>query len=145
MAFKTGFSERLDELRFPSPRSPPVDSPYSHTPLSPPASMMSAFSRPTPDVRANLQRRFTTDAGKLSSWNFLNQQSANSTDTLDLLSSVSIASSVGCCCTCSCSAVLFRQLAFCDFALNPCRVHRGAPASQIRAFFSFLFFSFTLG
>lgn len=91
MAFKTGFSERLDELRFPSPRSPPVDASFSsHTPLSPPANMMSAFSRPTTDVRANLQRRFTTDAGKLSSWSFLNQQPTPPAESLDLLSSVSI-------------------------------------------------------
>ncbi|EED15139.1 RNA-binding protein, putative [Talaromyces stipitatus ATCC 10500] len=88
MAFKSGFSERLDELRFPSPRSPPVDAPFSHTPLSPPASMMSAFSRPTTDVRANLQRRFTTDASKLSSWSFLNQQPITSAESLDLLSSI---------------------------------------------------------
>lgn len=90
MAFKTGFSDRLDELRFPSPRSPPVDAPFSsHTPLSPPAGMMSAFSRPTTDVRANLQRRFTTDAGKLSSWSFLNQQPTPPAESMDLLSSVS--------------------------------------------------------
>jgi hypothetical protein len=52
--------------------------------------MMSAFSRPTTDVRANLQRRFTTDAGKLSSWSFLNQQPTPPAESLDLLSSVSI-------------------------------------------------------
>lgn len=47
------------------------------------------FSRPTADVRANLQRRFTTDSSKLSSWNYLSQGSAQSADPLDLLSSVS--------------------------------------------------------
>jgi hypothetical protein len=51
--------------------------------------MMSAFSRPTTDVRANLQRRFTTDAGKLSSWSFLNQQPTPPAESMDLLSSVS--------------------------------------------------------
>lgn len=105
MAFKPGFSDRLDELRFPSPRSPPVDPPFaSHTPLSPPASMMSAFSRPPTDVRANLQRRFTTDAGKLSSWNFLNQQPTPPAESMDLLSSVSFPfaclQSLLCCVSC---------------------------------------------
>ncbi|KAJ5925597.1 hypothetical protein N7454_008236 [Penicillium verhagenii] len=86
MAFKNGLSERLDELRFPSPRSPPSDSAYN--PLSPGSSNFgSGFSRPNSDVRANLQRRFTTDSSKLSSWNFLNQGTPQMPDTLDLLSS----------------------------------------------------------
>jgi hypothetical protein len=91
MAFKNGLSERLDELRFTSPRSPPADSHLpNYTPLSPGQSnMMSAFQRPPTDVRANLQRRFTTDA---STWNFLNQPSTQLPDSgpLDLLSSVSL-------------------------------------------------------
>ncbi|KAJ5648548.1 Armadillo-like helical [Penicillium lividum] len=85
MAFKNGLSERLDELRFPSPRSPPSESAYN--PLSPGNSNFSGFSRPTSDVRANLQRRFTTDSSKLSSWNFLNQGPPQAPDPLDLLSS----------------------------------------------------------
>ncbi|KAJ5541650.1 Armadillo-like helical [Penicillium frequentans] len=86
MAFKNGLSERLDELRFPSPRSPPSESTYN--PLSPGSSNFgSGFSRPSSDVRANLQRRFTTDSSKLTSWNFLNQGSTPMPDPLDLLSS----------------------------------------------------------
>ncbi|KAK2751378.1 hypothetical protein FQN55_001115 [Onygenales sp. PD_40] len=70
MAFKNGLSERLEELRFSSPRSPPADSPFSSypSPTRGQTSYISAFPPPAPDVRANLQRRFTTDASKLSSW-----------------------------------------------------------------------------
>ena len=92
MAFKNGLSERLDELRFPSPRSPPSESTFpGYTSLSPGHSnLVSPFSRPSGDVRANLQRRFTTDSSKFSSpWNPLNQGAPQMPDPLDLLSSVS--------------------------------------------------------
>lgn len=93
MAFKNGLSERLDELRFPSPRSPPSESAFpGYTSLSPGHSnFVSGFSRPSGgDVRANLQRRFTTDSSKLSSsWNYLNPGTSQLPDPLDLLSSVS--------------------------------------------------------
>lgn len=101
MAFKHGLSERLDELRFPSPRSPPSESAFpGYTSLSPGHSNFgSGFSsRPAGDVRANLQRRFTTDSSKFSSWNYLNQSSGSGSsagsgsgqmqDPVDLLSSV---------------------------------------------------------
>ncbi|KAJ5167722.1 Armadillo-like helical [Penicillium canariense] len=90
MAFKNGLSERLDELRFPSPRSPPSESVYpGYSSLSPGHSNFgSPFSRPSGEVRANLQRRFTTDSSKFpSSWNYLNQGAAQLPDPLDLLSS----------------------------------------------------------
>lgn len=92
MAFKNGLSERLDELRFPSPRSPPSESAFpGHSSLSPSHSNLnSAFSRPSGDVRANLQRRFTTDSSKFSSsWNYLSRGPGQSQDPVDLLSSVS--------------------------------------------------------
>ena len=42
-------------------------------------------------MRANLQRRFTTDSSKLSSsWNYLNPGTSQLPDPLDLLSSVSL-------------------------------------------------------
>ncbi|OJJ47950.1 hypothetical protein ASPZODRAFT_63370 [Penicilliopsis zonata CBS 506.65] len=90
MAFKNGLSERLDELRFPSPRSPPSESPFAgYSSLSPGHStLMTSFSRPSTDVRANLQRRFTTDSSKLSSWSYLNQGATPQVpDAMDLLSS----------------------------------------------------------
>ncbi|KAF9886652.1 hypothetical protein FE257_011292 [Aspergillus nanangensis] len=92
MAFKNGLSERLDELRFPSPRSPPSESPFpGYNALSPghSAGFVSAFSRPSGEVRSNLQRRFTTDSSKLSSWNYLNHvgNGPPQPDPLDLLSS----------------------------------------------------------
>ena len=103
MAFKNGLSERLDELRFPSPRSPTSESPFpGYTSLSPgQPNLASAFSsRPAGDVRANLQRRFTTDSSKLSSWSYLNQQPSGPpqvSDPLDLLSSVSWTTSLVSC------------------------------------------------
>jgi hypothetical protein len=91
MAFKNGLSERLDELRFTSPRSPPSDSPFSGY-TSPPRgqpNFMTAFQQPASnDVRANLQRRFTTDSSKLS-WPPFSQQTTQLPDGPDLLSSVS--------------------------------------------------------
>src|SRR4030095_12042701 len=90
MAFKNGLSERLEELRFTSPRSPPSESPFSSYP-SPPrgqTSFMPVF-QPAHDVRANLHRRFTTDASKFPSWTAFNQQPTPLPDSLDLLSSVS--------------------------------------------------------
>lgn len=91
MAFKNGLSERLDELRFASPRSPKSDAPFSaYTPLSPgQSSLMSAFQpRPSTDVRTHMPRRFTTDASKFSSWSFLNQLSSDSGDPLTSVSSL---------------------------------------------------------
>lgn len=93
MAFKNGLSERLDELRFPSPRSPPSELPFpGYTTLSPgQPNLVSALSRPSSDVRANLHRRFTTDSSKVSSWSHTNQSNGappQITDPLDLLSSV---------------------------------------------------------
>ena len=92
MAFKNGLSERLDELRFPSPRSPPSESSYpGYSAFSPgQSSFAGAFSRPTTDVRSNIQRRFTTDSSKLSSWSYLNQHTSQMPDPLDMLSSVSL-------------------------------------------------------
>ncbi|KAL4780839.1 hypothetical protein BJX76DRAFT_350662 [Aspergillus varians] len=91
MAFKNGLSERLDELRFPSPRSPPSETPFpGYSSLSPGHSnFVSAFPRPSGEVRANLQRRFTTDASKLSSWRYMNNAAPapQMPDALDLLSS----------------------------------------------------------
>lgn len=91
MAFKNGLSERLDELRFTSPRSPPSESPFSGY-TSPPrgqTNFMTAFQQPSSnDVRANLQRRFTTDSSKLS-WPNISQQTPQLPEAPDLLSSVS--------------------------------------------------------
>ncbi|KAJ5571169.1 Armadillo-like helical [Penicillium sp. DV-2018c] len=98
MAFKHGLSERLDELRFPTPRSPPSESAFpGYTPLSPGHSnFVSGFSTGSVgDVRANLQRRFTTDSSKFPSWNYLKPSSSSGSssgsgqmkDPLDLLSS----------------------------------------------------------
>lgn len=98
MALRNGLSDRLDELRFSSPRSPPSESPFSgYSAISPSqSSLIPSFQRPSNDVRANITRRFTTDASKLSSWSSFNQsfnqQSSALPESLDMLSSVSLAS-----------------------------------------------------
>lgn len=69
MAFANGLSERMGELRFPNPRSPNEDTPFSGY-VSPPRGQnqfVSAFQSSTNDTRASLQRRFTTDSSKISS------------------------------------------------------------------------------
>ena len=66
MAFANRLSERMEELRFPSVRSPNDETPYN-TFASPPradSSFFSTFQQPSVDSRGSLQRRFTTDSGK---------------------------------------------------------------------------------
>jgi hypothetical protein len=69
MAFTNGLSERMGELRFPNPKSPNEDVPYSGY-VSPPRGQnpfFSPFQPSTSDGRGSLQRRFTTDSSKMSS------------------------------------------------------------------------------
>ena len=69
MAFTNGLSERMGELRFPNPRSPNDEAPYSGY-VSPPRGQnpfFSPFQSSTSDTRGSLQRRFTTDSSKMSS------------------------------------------------------------------------------
>jgi hypothetical protein len=69
MAFTNGLSERMGELRFPNPRSPNEEVPYSGY-VSPPrgqSSVFSSFQSSPNEARGNLQRRFTTDSSKMSS------------------------------------------------------------------------------
>ena len=68
MAFKNGLGERIDELRFSNPRSPPEDPSFSGY-ISPPRgqpNFMNSLRQPVNDSRANLQRRFTEGSGKMS-------------------------------------------------------------------------------
>ncbi|PGH23173.1 hypothetical protein AJ80_02810 [Polytolypa hystricis UAMH7299] len=109
MSFKNGLSERLEELRFSSPRSPPAsDSPFPSfpssprgsqplysqssafsSPFSPPLNQQKQVPAPASDVRAHLQRRFTTDSAKLAPWPslFTTSQAAPPVPDLDLISS----------------------------------------------------------
>lgn len=65
MAFQNSLSGRMEELRFPSLRSPEHDSFPSN---GPPSSRGdgSFFPSGNNDNRSSLQRRFTTDASKMS-------------------------------------------------------------------------------
>lgn len=78
MAFTNGLSERMGELRFPNPKSPTDDAPFSAY-VSPPRGQSSFFSpfQPSPtDSRGNLQRRFTTDSSKMSSLSSMGGQNS---------------------------------------------------------------------
>src|ERR1700761_5648456 len=68
MAFANRLSERMEELRFPSVRSPNEESPYSSFTTPPRAdnSFFATFQQPSADSRGSLQRRFTTDSGKIT-------------------------------------------------------------------------------
>lgn len=81
MAFTNGLSERMGELRFPNPKSPNDEVPYSGY-VSPPRGQNPFFSPFQPssstsgDTRGGLQRRFTTDSSKMSSLSSLGGQNS---------------------------------------------------------------------
>ena len=65
----------MEELRFPNPRSPNEEFPYSGY-TSPPRgqnSFFSSFQQSNNDARSNLQRRFTTDSSKATGSSFGSQ------------------------------------------------------------------------
>lgn len=95
MAFKNGLGERIDELRFSNPRSPPDDTPYSGC-ISPPRgqnNFMSTLRQPVNDARASLQRRFTEGSGKMSLTPI--GQPTQAAEAIDMSSLVSCSSSSG--------------------------------------------------
>ena len=65
MAFQNSLSGRMEELRFPSLRSPDTDSFPSNGPATS-RGEGSFFPTNGNDTRGGLQRRFTTDASKMS-------------------------------------------------------------------------------
>jgi hypothetical protein len=69
MAFANRLSERMEELRFPSVRSPNEEASYNTytSPQRADSSFFSTFQQPSADSRGSLQRRFTTDSSKVSS------------------------------------------------------------------------------
>ena len=83
MAFPNTLSGRMEELRFPSLRSPDTESPFGangastrdQNPFFP--SMHTSSN----DARASLQRRFTTDSSKMPMARPFGQQYASITPT----------------------------------------------------------------
>ena len=67
MAFHNSLTGRLEELRYPSLRSPEADSSFTTGAATsrPESSYFSTMSSSN-DARTNLQRRFTTDSSKMS-------------------------------------------------------------------------------
>jgi hypothetical protein len=82
MAFANGLSERMEELRFPNPRSPNDEPPYTGytSPSRGQTSFYSSFQQPSSDSRLNLQRRFTTDSSKTSMSSYGSQYSHMKSD-----------------------------------------------------------------
>ncbi len=68
MAFSNPLSGRMEELRFPSLRSPDSEGPYSPNGASSTRDQNPFFANihsSSNDARASLQRRFTTDSSKM--------------------------------------------------------------------------------
>ncbi|KAL9107160.1 MAG: hypothetical protein Q9227_007940 [Pyrenula ochraceoflavens] len=85
MAFSSkNLADRMEELRYPI-RSPNEDSPYS--PVRGHNSFFSAYQQPSAnDNRAALQRRFTTDASKLTLGTGYNQQTTQGPRSIESVS-----------------------------------------------------------
>jgi hypothetical protein len=65
MAFQNSLSGRMEELRFPALRSPDHDT-FTATGPATARPESGFFGQSSGDARASLQRRFTTDASKMS-------------------------------------------------------------------------------
>lgn len=67
MAFHNSLTGRLEELRYPSLRSPEADASFTNgAATSRPESLYFSTMSSSNDTRTNLQRRFTTDSTKMS-------------------------------------------------------------------------------
>ena len=75
MAFTNGLSERMGELRYGGQRSSTDESSFAgFTTSRPQSSFFTSFQPPSTDSRGGLQRRFTTDASKMSNAPAFGQQ-----------------------------------------------------------------------
>lgn len=90
MAYNNGFGDRMDDLRFRNPTSPREE---SYSGFNPPrranGNFMSTHSQATHEARASLQRRFTTDSGKMPTLTPIGQQPGQVLEPMDLSSTVS--------------------------------------------------------
>ncbi|MCJ1471265.1 hypothetical protein MMC07_009913 [Pseudocyphellaria aurata] len=87
MAFNNSLSTRLEELRSRNPQSTTSENPTGYTaPSRYSGSFMASHSHPSNDVRASLQRRFTTDLGKMPTLTPIGQQPNQVVDPLDISS-----------------------------------------------------------
>ena len=92
MASSNSLSSRLEDLRSRNPQSPPGESTYSgySTPVRYSGSFMPSHSQQTfNDTRGNLQRRFTTDSGKVPVLAPIGQQPSQVVETVDMSATVS--------------------------------------------------------
>ncbi|KAI9836195.1 MAG: hypothetical protein M1819_001532 [Sarea resinae] len=89
MAFASGLNDRVDDMRFPNPQSPPNETtfPIYTSPFRGDNNHMQSHSPSANEIRANLQRRFTTDSAKLPTMNPMGRQHGQVAEPLDLSSS----------------------------------------------------------
>lgn len=90
MAFNNHcLSTRLEELRSRNPQSTASENTTGYiTPSRYSGSFMTTHSHPSNDVRASLQRRFTTDLGKMPTLAPIGQQPSQVVDPGDMSSTV---------------------------------------------------------
>ena len=90
MAFNNNsLSTRLEELRSRNPQSTASENTTGYTtPSRYSGSFMTTHSHPSNDVRASLQRRFTTDLGKMPTLTPIGQQPSQVVDSVDISSTV---------------------------------------------------------
>lgn len=88
MAFNNSLSTRLEELRSRNPQSTASENTTGYTtPSRYSGSFMTTHSHPSNDVRASLQRRFTTDLSKMPTLTPIGQPS-QVVDPVDISSTV---------------------------------------------------------
>lgn len=90
MAFNNhSLSNRLEELRSRNPQSTASESTTGYTtPSRYSGSFMTTHAHPTNDVRASLQRRFTTDLSKMPTLTPIGQQPSQVVEPVDFSSTV---------------------------------------------------------
>ena len=90
MAFNNSLTSRLDDLRS---KNLPATSSENHSGYTTPSrysgSFMTSHSQPSSDTRASLQRRFTTDLGKMSTLTPIGQQPGQAVEPMEITSTVS--------------------------------------------------------
>lgn len=89
MAFNNSLSSRLEDLRSRNPQSTTSENTTGYTtPSRYSGSFMTSHPHSSSDVRTSLQRRFTTDLGKMSTLPPIGPQPSHASDSVDMSSTV---------------------------------------------------------
>lgn len=85
MAFNNSLTSRLEDLRSRNPQSITSENATGYTtPSRYSGSFMTTHSQPSNDVRTSLQRRFTTDLGKMPTLPPIGQQPSQVAEPVEL-------------------------------------------------------------